>query len=135
MQVQLATQRTTGQRVALKQVYIKQPARGPSGLIDPAESALREIAALQMINHPHVVTLYDVITKVCRMICSTFRELHWLLWHYSGSQSKRYTGRICHQNTLYSTDLCEQLSPQNIFPNPGSAPCTAVQPASVLHAG
>ena len=64
VQVQLATHRTTGQRVALKQVYIKQPARGPSGLTDPAESALREIAALQTINHPHVVTLHDVIMKV-----------------------------------------------------------------------
>ena len=48
------------------------------------------------------------------LLPSTFRELHLLLWHYSGSQSKRYTKWICHQKTLYSTDLHDQLSPQHL---------------------
>ncbi|CAL5229892.1 g13307 [Coccomyxa viridis] len=62
-EVQRATHCTTGQRVALKQVYVKQPARGPSGLTHPEDAALREIKALRTINHPHVVTLHDVFTK------------------------------------------------------------------------
>ena len=69
VQVQRATHCTTGQRVALKQVYVKQPARGPSGLTHPEDADLREIKALRTINHPHVVTLHDVFTKVRWMPC------------------------------------------------------------------
>ena len=75
VQVQRATHCTTGQRVALKQVYVKQPTRGPSALTDPEDAALREITALQTINHPHVVTLHDVFTKVRRTPCCIWATL------------------------------------------------------------
>jgi len=71
MQVWEATHFTTGKKVAVKQVYMKQPARGPSGLTDPAKNALCEIAALQTLKHPNVVSLLDVFTKVCRMPSSS----------------------------------------------------------------
>lgn len=61
---------TTGAKVALKQVYIKEPARGPAGLTDPARNALREITALQMLDHPNVIRLLDVIPKVHPQPCS-----------------------------------------------------------------
>lgn len=64
-QVQQAVHCTTGARVALKQVYIKQPARGPSGQTHPAESAMREITALQTLKHSNVVSLLEVIARVC----------------------------------------------------------------------
>ncbi|CAK0784276.1 hypothetical protein CVIRNUC_007480 [Coccomyxa viridis] len=75
-EVQQAVHCVTGKTVALKQVYLKQPVRGPAGLSNPAQNVQREIAALRALKHPNVVTLLDVIPRgdshvLVMELCST----------------------------------------------------------------
>ena len=112
VQVQRATHCSTGQRVALKQVYVKQPTRGPSGLTEPEDAALREIAALQAINHPHVVTLHDVFTKVRRMPCCFQASLACMaLSRAPTNQKYRAVHAALIQTAFISSDLSQASGP------------------------
>jgi cell cycle related kinase len=63
-QVLLAREAATGQAVALKQLFLKQP-----GAPLPARVA-REVAALQHVQHPNVVRLLDVVMRgACVYLC------------------------------------------------------------------
>lgn len=50
----------TGQIIALKRIFVRQPQRGIHS------DVFREVEALQSIQHPNVVSLLDVCRKVCR---------------------------------------------------------------------
>lgn len=69
-EVMLAEDRSTGKQVAVKQLHLRQP-----GAPLPQPIA-REVAALQQVQHPHVIQLFAVLTQgvsvyLCQELCCT----------------------------------------------------------------
>ncbi|VEU24205.1 DEKNAAC105384 [Brettanomyces naardenensis] len=116
--VKLAYHTTTGQRVALKIINRKTLAKSDmQGRIE------REISYLRLLNHPHIIKLYDVIEskdEIIMVIEYAGKELfEYIVQHgrMSDSDARRFFQQIiaamdyCHRHKIVHRDL----KPENLL--------------------